>query len=263
VLEQAAKTLSTEWPTLLVTGILIPILQWLATLVWNMRTRYRIAAIRKEIVEVDAFIAHFPEPLSDPSILQALQNARKQRVRLFDQLNRTLEPLSARSRKVLRITLLTTPRYAISWFFRIVYYICLLMFFFIGVVLAMQNPQDADEININVFLASAADVAVAYLLCRAVDGVSGAHPSRPVWRRYTLIYRPVRWYLYVVHAIYWLFVLMLVATLANPKDLDMQDLYITLPLTFGMTGLVLWLARHLDRNLTLHPTPARPTLPTP
>jgi hypothetical protein len=243
------QSLVNEWPKLLATGVLLPILQWVATQLWQMRRKSRVIALRKEMNDAEDFISkHKDSP--EPRVAEAVRVAQNDCLTLLAKLERASRPLSSQfpTSVVASIFLLYRPPSLISWLCRVVFFSAVATFVWTTYSVIRTPIFDLGKsffptikfLGI-IFLIP----AFWYWLTRAADKVTGAPVPRPKWQRYSLLYLPVSLAAAFTQLFFWFYFVFIVVEGRNIvfRDHDSHVLFV-----FALTIFSWFLARHLDRK---------------
>lgn len=243
------QSLVNEWPKLLATGVLLPILQWVATQLWQMRRKSRVIALRKEMNDAEDFILkHKNSP--EPRVAEAVRVAQNDCLALLAQLERASRPLSSQfpTSVVASIFLLYRPPSVISWLCRVVFFSAVATFVWMAYSLFRTPVLDLSRTfspTIKFLGFILLIPAIWYWLTRAADKVTGAHVPRPKWQRYSLLYLPVSLAAAFTQLFFWFYVVFIVV---EARDFVFRDHDSHVLFVFALTIFLWFLARHLDRK---------------
>jgi hypothetical protein len=248
------QTILDKWPELVATGVLIPILQWAATQLWQMRRRSRVIALRKEMNDVEDFILKHKDS-NEPRVAEAVRLAQNDRLTLLDKLERASRPLASRPpvRVLASIFLLYRPTYAISWLCRVVFFSSLAAFFWLAYSVFKEPVFDLGRS----FKTTAGFLGLVFLLpliwnwlTRAADKVTGPHVLRPTWQRLSLVYWPVSLAAAVTQFFFWFYVVLIAV---DGYDAIVREHDLHMFFVFFLTIFLWVLAHHLDRRSIIQP----------
>lgn len=246
---ELTKTIISEWPKWVATGVLIPVAQFLAGFIWRMRRKERIAQLRKSIVDVEDFISKHQSATGQAD--DTITTAKEERDTIVEQLRKLSRPFSEEHQKLSALAqflLLYPPRYPITWITRICFFAGFAnLYLKRNTFIAPRFPSEPVW-----FLLSVTFGFVFYnYLTRIGDRVSGPITARVLWRRVTLLYVPPNLAAGLSQFFYLVFICLALPLgyqfLADDyPDFTSEDLLVTL---FVLPVLFFWyLAYHLDRK---------------
>jgi hypothetical protein len=184
--------LEEDLPKIAATSILIPILQWVITQVWNYRRKTRISGLRKDICELNDFISKQKPLAGDPGVDQSIHIAEEERTRTIKKLNNSFDPEQRARRKVAAILLFDKPRNFQVVFARVVAYIV-----FIALFKGSYDQYDRygngfhslHSLHIPDTLFYIFIVLCFHYVARRANTITGERNQRRWWQALTLLYR--------------------------------------------------------------------------
>ena len=272
---QLVQSLQNEWPKLVATGVLIPLIQWLANFAWQRRTKARVAQHRADIIALEEFISKHQVAVGGDD--KAVQIAKAELAALIAELDKLSLPFAAsnpRVRALARFFLLYPPKYAISFFPRFLFFSE-----FAAIILELYRLRHGfshffviwGPVWFSHFFViwglvwSVLGLFVNHWLTRRADEVIGPIAQRSTWKRVTLLYRPVSlaagfcqgWFLLCVTIATYLVVEGIVDDFEDFSD-DPLSASITVGLLLAFIAFTWLMSRHLDRAIRATATPAAP-----
>jgi hypothetical protein len=246
-ISQPLETLKTEWPKLVASGIIIPVIQWFAGFAWQLRRRVRAAALRKEIIAVEDFIAKHRATVAFED--EAIIVSNKELARLLQELHNTSVPLAVSHPRIMSVAhffLLYPPKYPVSWITRIVFFIGVANFLF---TIYRARVNFWNERN----LISTTSLLLGFFLyswlTRRADSATGPIVKRALWKRATLLYPPVSIAAGFCQLLFWVFITLSVVAFSD-EDNDISDYLLTALIVIPFAALLWYLSFHLDRSKT-------------
>lgn len=234
---------------IIIVSVAIPTIQSISNKLWQRRKPFRLAEIRKKIVDTDQFIEkETPNDKDHPEVAQAIQQARADRNELFEQHKKAATPLSQshpRLWKFAQAILLTAPQNKLTWLSRVAFFMSLP--FCINFMFERDAIHNTPFDHFMTFVAGVVFIINLYKNARSADDEKAGLTPRPLWRRITLFYLRGPLIFWVI--MFYLVLFALVLTQYLEPSLSYGIFF-----TGAAISLWLWIT-HFDREQLQPPTP--------